>query len=94
MRKGEFGYGWQGEPERMGCGGGGDVEEGVVDDERGWKGARVFVATSTSGLAATLKPKEKEAIWRELGGWAVKRREEREGEAEVEVMATATTTAD
>lgn len=94
MRKGEFGYGWQGEPERMGCGGGGDVEDGVVDDEGGWKGARVFVATSTSGLAATLKPKEKEAIWRELGEWAVKRREEREGEAEVEVTATATTTAD
>ncbi|KAK0747804.1 uracil-DNA glycosylase-like protein [Apiosordaria backusii] len=40
----------------------------------------VFVACSTSGLAATLKPREKEEIWNELGGWVVKRRKEREEE--------------
>jgi TDG/mug DNA glycosylase family protein len=28
-------------------------------------------------LAATLKPKEKEEIWKELGDWAVQRRVER-----------------
>jgi TDG/mug DNA glycosylase family protein len=50
-------------------------EEGV-DYKREWKGARVFVACSTSGLAATLKPPEKEKIWRELGEWVEKRREE------------------
>jgi G:T/U-mismatch repair DNA glycosylase len=41
-----------------------------------WKGARVFVASSTSGLAATLSLEEKERIWRELGEWVENRREE------------------
>lgn len=91
MRKGEFGYGWQGDGERMGVGEG--VEEGVVDDGE-WKGARVFVATSTSGLAATVKPAEKEAIWRELGEWAVKRREERKVEAEAGATSTVTARTD
>ncbi|KAM7188738.1 tdg mug dna glycosylase [Naviculisporaceae sp. PSN 640] len=70
IKKEEFRYGWQEESENMGVikGGGGDGGE--------WKGARVFVATSTSGLAATLKPHEKEAVWRELGGWVERRREE------------------
>lgn len=45
-----------------------------------WNGARVFVACSTSGLAATLKPREKEEIFGELGEWVVKRRREREEE--------------
>lgn len=62
----EFRYGWQEEGERMGkC--------------EGWEGARVFVACSTSGLAASLLPAEKERIWRELGVWVEKRREERDG---------------
>ncbi|CBX97704.1 hypothetical protein LEMA_P091130.1 [Plenodomus lingam JN3] len=67
MRKGEFRYGWQ------------DVEQnmGKVDGDGGWEGARVFVTTSTSGLAASLKPAEKEAIWRPFGEWVRKRREER-----------------
>ncbi|KAH7027624.1 uracil-DNA glycosylase-like protein [Microdochium trichocladiopsis] len=43
-----------------------------------WPGARIFVASSTSGLAATLKPAEKEAIWKELGDWCVERRAQRE----------------
>jgi thymine-DNA glycosylase len=61
-----FRYGWQDESENM----------GVVEGE--WPGARVFVATSTSGLAASLSPAEKQAIWSELGVWVQKRRAERE----------------
>ncbi|KAK0751462.1 uracil-DNA glycosylase-like protein [Schizothecium vesticola] len=96
MKKGEFAYGWQGEGENMGVGEGDWEEgrEGVVEGEgnggREWKGARVFVATSTSGLAATLKPAEKEAIWKELGDWAVKRREERKAEAEAKAETAGT----
>ncbi|RYO89771.1 hypothetical protein DL766_002642 [Monosporascus sp. MC13-8B] len=80
LAKGEFRYGWQGEDERM----------GVVEDEdavaeggqRGrWEGARVFVSSSTSGLAASLRPEEKERIWKELGDWCVRRRKERENAA-------------
>ncbi|KAK4245912.1 uracil-DNA glycosylase-like protein [Corynascus novoguineensis] len=84
IRPAEFRYGWQDEKENMGRLLDGDDhgreederEEGVVYDPN-WKGARVFVASSTSGLAATLKPKEKEAIWKELGDWVVKRRVDR-----------------
>ncbi|OIW25967.1 DNA glycosylase [Coniochaeta ligniaria NRRL 30616] len=84
IRKEEFRYGWQDEGENMGKVG----EAGQRDEEReegvdygegngSWEGSRVFVACSTSGLAATLRPPEKEAIWRELGVWVEKRREER-----------------
>ncbi|KAI0149870.1 DNA glycosylase [Hypoxylon sp. NC0597] len=72
LAKGEFQYGWQ--EERMGVVEGGDGEEP-------WEGSRVFVATSTSGLAASLRPEEKERIWKILGDWCVKRRKEREEEA-------------
>ncbi|KAI1089921.1 DNA glycosylase [Rostrohypoxylon terebratum] len=72
MKKGEFSYGWQ--EERMGV-----IEAG--DGEEGWEGSRVFVATSTSGLAASLRPEEKERIWKILGDWCVQRRKEREEEA-------------
>lgn len=41
----------------------------------------MFVATTTSGLAAGMSMAEKEAIWSELGRWVVKRREERKAEA-------------
>ncbi|MCJ1260037.1 hypothetical protein MMC24_007877 [Lignoscripta atroalba] len=68
IRKEEFRYGWQDEGERMGGGG---------DGEDGWKGARVFVATTTSGLAAGMRPHEKEAVWRPLGEWVQQRRVER-----------------
>ncbi|KAG0160886.1 hypothetical protein PDIDSM_8418 [Penicillium digitatum] len=64
IRKEEFRYGWQAEVENMGRG-------------DGWAGAPVFVATLTSGLAAGMKPAEKEAVWAELGSWVVKRRGER-----------------
>ena len=63
IRKEEFRYGWQ-EGENMGV-------------TEGWEGARVFVATTTSGLAAGMRPAEKEAVWAELGGWVVRRRRER-----------------
>lgn len=66
MGKEEFSYGWQ--KERM----------GAVKGEDGWNGAKVFVATSTSGLAASLGPAEKERIWRELGVWVEDRRKQRE----------------
>lgn len=64
IKKHEFTYGWQDEKERM----------GKTDD---WSGAAVFVATATSGLAANLKPSEKEAIWLPFGQWVKGRREER-----------------
>ncbi len=82
LTKADFSYGWQPESENMGVLEAGDdpndVEDGVRVDE-GWKGARIFVAPSTSGLAATLPRAEKETIWRELGAWVEKRREERGG---------------
>ncbi|KAB8079507.1 uracil-DNA glycosylase-like protein [Aspergillus leporis] len=62
IRKEEFRYGWQDESENMGrC--------------EGWDGALVFVATTTSGLAAGMSMGEKQAIWNELGKWVVGRRE-------------------
>ncbi|KAH8770938.1 uracil-DNA glycosylase-like protein [Diaporthe sp. PMI_573] len=73
--RGEFRYGWQDEGENMGVG---DVPEEEREDgveyRDGWTGARVFVSSSTSGLAATLSPAEKERIWRELGQWVEARR--------------------
>ncbi len=81
IKASEFSYGWQGEDENMGI-----LEDGTQKEEEkeegvtyaaDWNGARLFVATSTSGLAATLKPQEKQDIWRQLGSWAEKRREER-----------------
>jgi TDG/mug DNA glycosylase family protein len=67
MKKGEFKYGWQDGGENMG--------KAAADDE--WPGARVFVATTTSGLAAGMKLHEKEAVWNELGSWVKNRRKER-----------------
>ncbi|KAI1497069.1 hydrolase-like protein [Biscogniauxia marginata] len=90
-----FVYGWQ--SERMGTvppardgedprdGEGGEEEEeegGETTKTTPWEGARIFVATSTSGLAASLRPEEKERIWKVLGDWCVRRRREREEEQE------------
>ncbi|KAL3490139.1 uracil-DNA glycosylase-like protein [Aspergillus germanicus] len=62
IKKEEFRYGWQDEAENMGrC--------------EGWNGAKVFVATTTSGLAAGMSLAEKQAVWNELGSWVVSRRE-------------------
>ncbi|KAI5821466.1 uracil-DNA glycosylase-like protein [Pyronema omphalodes] len=58
----DFKFGWQ--TERMGV-------------EDGWKGARVFVAVSTSGLVAGYKWDEKLRIMKELGDWVNQRRQER-----------------
>lgn len=67
IKKDEFHYGWQDDRERMGkC--------------EGWEGARVFVASSTSGLSASTKPHEKEAIWKPFGEWVKARRIERAAE--------------
>ncbi|KAK5109925.1 hypothetical protein LTR62_006414 [Meristemomyces frigidus] len=64
LRKTEFKWGWQDEKERMGA---------TVD----WEGASVFVTSSTSGLSASLKPPEKEAIWKPFGDWVKARRKAR-----------------
>jgi thymine-DNA glycosylase len=74
--KSEFKYGWQDERENMG------VIKKDGDGKAGWAGARVFVATSTSGLAASLSTAEKETIWRQLGAWVEKRRSERKAAEE------------
>ncbi|KAK9424425.1 putative Uracil-DNA glycosylase-like protein [Seiridium unicorne] len=71
ITKAEFRYGWQDESENMG------VSDAGEDEEEKFVGARVFVATSTSGLAASLRPEEKERIWKELGDWCKARRIER-----------------
>ncbi|KAJ5593891.1 uncharacterized protein N7459_000099 [Penicillium hispanicum] len=67
IRKEEFRYGWQSEEENMGCTTGSD-----------WAGAPVFVATTTSGLAAGMTIAQKEAVWAELGNWVAQRRTDRE----------------
>lgn len=75
-----FAYGWQDESENMGVVH--VASEGEGADSGGFKGARVFVATTTSGLAAGMRPSEKEAVWRELGAWCEARRKERGMEVE------------
>ncbi|KAI4189090.1 MAG: hypothetical protein L6R41_001697 [Letrouitia leprolyta] len=73
IKKDQFRYGWQKDIERMG------VMTGPGDQ---WSGARIFVATTTSGLAAGMRPQEKEDIWKNLGEWVEKRRHERTDEQE------------
>ncbi|KAH6679007.1 uracil-DNA glycosylase-like protein [Halenospora varia] len=68
IKKEEFKYGWQDEEDNMGR---------IEEEENEWKGSTMFVAASTSGLAATLSVAEKERIWRELGVWIEQRRTER-----------------
>ncbi|MCJ1401920.1 hypothetical protein MMC11_005137 [Xylographa trunciseda] len=69
IKKEEYKWGWQ---------------EELFGAEEGWGGARIFVATSTSGLAASMRPAEKEAVWKELGEWVMVRRAERGKEAKAE----------
>ena len=80
--KDDFRYGWQDDSERMG------VLEAV--DGKRWPGAMVFVTTTTSGLAAGMRPHEKEEVWRGLGEWVKERRMARgipdEGGVELEVV--------
>jgi thymine-DNA glycosylase len=49
-----FEYGWQ---------------DAWIGGDGNWKGSRVFAATSTSGLAASLSWEEKVRIWKQLGDW-------------------------
>ncbi|RMY17595.1 hypothetical protein D0867_05922 [Hortaea werneckii] len=75
LRKHEFRWGWQDEKERMGR-----VEVEKEDEGKtAWEGAPVFVTSSTSGSAASLKPAEKELIWAPFGEWVRTRRQERYG---------------
>jgi G:T/U-mismatch repair DNA glycosylase len=78
--KAQFSYGWQDETHNMGK----LPVEGEDDTDEDWPGARVFVATSTSGLSAFPKPPEKQAIWKPFGEWVQKRRAER-SEAKEEI---------
>ncbi|KAL8909248.1 MAG: hypothetical protein Q9171_005104 [Xanthocarpia ochracea] len=71
MKKTQFRYGWQDDTERMG---------GVTTGEAPWPGSRLFVATTTSGLAAGMRLHEKEQVWKELGDWVATRRAERNDE--------------
>jgi len=64
IKKEEFCYGWQSNDEN---------NMGRCD---GWTGAKVFVATSTSGQAAGMRPEEKERIWKPLGEWVAQRRKD------------------
>lgn len=66
IRKQEFRYGWQDQTENIGR---------MPDSD--WVGARVFVATTTSGLAAGMSITQKEAVWAELGMWVAQRRVEK-----------------
>jgi thymine-DNA glycosylase len=77
-----FNYGWQ--DERLWLG-----REVDGDGEVVWGGARTFVATTTSGLAASTKPAEKAAIWKELGDWIVAKRAEDMVKAEEDAGADA-----
>ncbi|KAI0392347.1 DNA glycosylase [Xylariaceae sp. FL0594] len=67
----------------------GEREEGESVDNTPWEGAKIFVATSTSGLAASVRPEEKERIWKILGDWCVQRRKERAAAAAEEEEAAA-----
>lgn len=70
IKKEEFRYGWQDDCERMG-------RVKAKEGQAGWGGAWVFVATTTSGLAAGMRPDEKEEIWKILGEWVAEKRKER-----------------
>ncbi|KAL4971510.1 uracil-DNA glycosylase-like protein [Aspergillus desertorum] len=76
IRKEEFRYGWQNEEENMGR-------------SEKWEGAPVFVATTTSGLAAGMSYPEKQAIWNELGRWVVSKRACSHGQTQVQVKTEA-----
>jgi thymine-DNA glycosylase len=67
LKRQDFVYGWQCE----------NLWLGRTVAENGdliWAGARTFVCTSTSGLAADTKPAEKLAIMSKLGDWVKQRR--------------------
>lgn len=69
IRKEEFHYGWQ-DSFRMGTRKGSD-----------WEGARIFVATTTSGVSTNFSFEERTEIWKQLGEWVRRQREERKQNA-------------
>lgn len=69
-----------------------DEKKEKGDEDKKWIGARVFVATTTSGLAASMSLKEKEEIWTQLGSWVEERRAERKQAATTTITTTTTTT--
>ena len=85
IKREEFKYGWQDEKHNMGVDGGNDHDD--EDDEKqgeggeggdkmslSWRGARVFVATSTSGLSTIPTYPQKVEIWKDYGNWVNERR--------------------
>lgn len=72
IRKEEFRYGWQDVTENM----------GRVADCPDWEGSPVFVATTTSALAAGMSFAQKEAVWAELGSWVVQQRNNKNSNAQ------------
>lgn len=75
----KFEYGWQDQSLWLGRI---KAKDGALE----WQGARTFVATTTSGLAAGMKPDEKLAIWKPLGKWFCQhRRPELKTETKAEV---------
>lgn len=66
LKRDDFHYGWQDDDMSLGKRRGCD-----------WPGARVFVATTTSGLSTNFTFDERVAIWKEVGDFVQKRREER-----------------
>jgi thymine-DNA glycosylase len=78
LKKEGFKWGWQDEENWLGR----RAEDG--DGTPSWPGARTFVATSTSGLSASMKPHEKLEVWRPLGTWFDERRREAGAEPGIE----------
>jgi TDG/mug DNA glycosylase family protein len=68
FRDPDFHWGWQDESMQLG-------RTLDADGNVSYPGARTFVATSTSGLAATLSPAQKLAIWKPLGEWMTAERQ-------------------
>ncbi|KAI9682973.1 MAG: hypothetical protein M1829_006409 [Trizodia sp. TS-e1964] len=81
LKKTEFKYGWQDDILGMKLQGNDSYLKEEVEDglSTSYPGARVFVASSTSGLAVSPPKAEKEAIWKVLGDWVKLRRAERDG---------------
>jgi thymine-DNA glycosylase len=78
LKKDGFKWGWQDEENWLGR---------TVEGSGGtssWSGARTFVATSTSGLSASMKPHEKLEVWRPLGTWFDERRRQLGAESGLE----------
>jgi thymine-DNA glycosylase len=69
LEKGQFHYGWQDEKLWLG-------QSNEQTGTEVWRGARTFVSSTTSGLAASTTPAEKLAIWKPLGDWIIGRRSE------------------